>query len=260
MLAFIESGKFIYVLAALAGVGIITKLVSAIRCARLERQARDVAAARDSYIRLWKNKFENAYRINKGMNDPDLFVERCMNQCKVLGISLNRWDRLNRTLCSLCLVLGIGAAALEISGGVETALALNHFLAALCASGLMVFVEFACETGEKRQRVELNLEDYFVNTLSYRLQAGTETVTSEIPQPVRPELKEVTGESRAEKKDVFRRDESRRDADRESLRESLERIAASRDPEEDDRRDKRSRSRREEDARLIEEILREYLK
>ena len=35
MLSFIESGVFIYVLAAIATVGIITKLVSAVRCGRL---------------------------------------------------------------------------------------------------------------------------------------------------------------------------------------------------------------------------------
>ena len=96
MLTFIESGAFVYVLAAVAAVGMITKLLSAVRYSRLEHHTEDVGLTQDTYIRLWKNKFENAYRINKGMNDPELFVERCINQCKLLGLSLGRWDRLNR--------------------------------------------------------------------------------------------------------------------------------------------------------------------
>lgn len=281
MLAFIESGVFIYVLAAIAGVGIIAKLVSAVRFSKLERQAEDVAATRDIYIRLWKNKFENAYRINKGMNDPELFVERCMNQCKLMGIHLFKWDRLNRVLCSVCLVASAAIVTYEVREGFETSLVLGHFLTSLSICSLMVFIEVFCETGEKRQRIGLSLTDYFVNTLSHRLQMGTETVTAETEVGSKLDLREEMTEEKAENKDALlredlrrrdlHRDEQRRgensqdrdrirERDRDSLKESLERIAASREPEEDDRRDRRSRSKREEDVRLIEEILREYLK
>ena len=343
MLAFIESGVFIYVLAAIAGVGIITKLISAARYSRLERQAEDVAGTRDTYIRLWKNKFENAYRVNKGMNDPDLFVERCMNQCKLMGIHLFKWDRLNRVLCSVCLMLSAAVVTIEVRAGFETGQVLGHFLTCLSICSLMVFIEVFCETGEKRQRIGLNLTDYFVNTLSGRLAAGVEMVTAEADSVSRLDLREqmagaksdskapfhresvrsedvhnnerrdsMRGEDmrREERRDSMRREdvrsEERRDSmhredvrseeghdgmrreaarserrddisreelrrgearqdrtrerDMDSLKESLDRIAASREPEDDDRRDKRSRSKREEDVRLIEEILREYLK
>ena len=287
MLAFIESGVFIYVLAAIATVGIITKLVSAVRYSRLERQAEDITVTRDTYIRLWKNKFENAYRINKGMNDTDLFVERCMNQCKLLGIHLFKWDRLNRVLCSVCLVLSAAIVTFEVRSGFETGLVLGHFLTSLSICSLMVFIEIFCETGEKRQRIGLNLTDYFVNTLLHRLQTGMETVTAEADTSSKLDLREQLTEARKDNKDALlreelhreelhredaRRGEIRQDRDRtrdkdrgqdrsrDSLKESLERIAASREPEDDDRRDRRSHSKREEDVRLIEEILREYLK
>ncbi|MBQ8815435.1 MAG: hypothetical protein IJZ85_13180 [Lachnospiraceae bacterium] len=263
MLTFIESGVFIYVLAAIAGVGIITKLVSAVRYSRLEHQAEDVALTGDTYIRLWKNKFENAYRINKGMNDPELFVERCINQCRMLGLQLSKWDRLNRVLCSVCLVLSAVAVTVEVRGGVETALVLDHFLTSLSICSLMVFIEVFCETGEKRQRIGLNLTEYFVNTLSHRLQNGSETVTAEA-EGLRRDLRDQETDFKSNKKEGIHglsREESRLDKERElALRESLERIAASRELEDDGRREKRSRAKREEDARLIEEILREYLR
>lgn len=263
MLSFIESGVFIYVLAAIAGVGIITKLVSAVRYSKLENQAEDVSTARDTYIRLWKNKFENAYRINKGMNDPELFVERCVNQCKLLGIQLSKWDRLNRVLCSICLVICGVVVTTEVRGGVETAVTLGHFLTSLSICSLMVFIEVFCETGEKRHRIGLNLTDYFVNTLSHRLQLGVETATAEPETTAKRGLREQVAELKAEKKAKaeIAHEEAQRDQERELLlRESLERIAASREPADEDRREKRSRSRRDEDARLIEEILREYLR
>lgn len=310
MLTFIESGTFIYVLAALAAVGIVAKFAAALRYSKLERQAEDVPAAKDTYIKLWKNRFENTYKINKGMCESDIFVERCLNQCKLLKLSLNGLDRLNRVLCSLCLILGAVAATMEVRAGFLTGLILNHFLTSVCICAVMVFVEFACDTGEKRQRIALNLEDYFVNSLSPRLQLSAEMVTAEPDHVVRLNLREPVGEAKTESREGFRgegfrrgefrrdtligrdegrregfhKDESRREllyrgetaqseeqketvgretahreATAESLKESLERIAASREPEDDERREKRSR-RREEDVRLIEEILREYLR
>lgn len=267
MLTFIESGAFVYVLAAVAAVGMITKLLSAVRYSRLEHHTEDVGLTQDTYIRLWKNKFENAYRINKGMNDPELFVERCINQCKLLGLSLGRWDRLNRILCSVCLALGAAAVTIEVRGGVETNLVLDHFLTSVSICSLMIFIEVFCETGGKRQRIGLNLTEYFVNTLSHRLKNNTEMVTAE-PESFRRELRE-RGDAKTEKANsdelakemkLFSRDEDSYEAEREQiLRESLERIAASREPQEP-RREKRRQARREEDVRLIEEILREYLK
>lgn len=256
MLSFIESGVFIYVLAAIAGIGIITKLVSAARYSKLEHQTEDAAVTHDTYIRLWKNKFENAYRINKGMNDPELFVERCVNQCKMMGLQLSKWDRLNRVLCSVCLVLSAAAVTVEVRSGLETALILGHFLTSLSICSLMVFIEVFCETGEKRQRIGLNLSEYFVNTLSNRLQAGAETATAEPELAVKRDLRDQVADLKAEKQES-----AHREKDRELfLKESLERIAASREPEEDECRERRSNRRREEDARLIEEILREYLR
>ena len=268
MLTFIESGAFIYLLAAIAAVGMITKLLSAVRYSRLEHHAEDVGLTQDSYIRLWKNKFENAYRINRGMNDPELFVERCINQCKLLGLSLGRWDRLNRILCSVCLALSAAAVTVEVRGGVETNLVLDHFLTSVSICSLMVFIEVFCETGGKRQRIGLNLTEYFVNTLSHRLKNNTETVTAE-PDSFRRELRERNSDLKTEKveadeaareKRAVSREDDLYETEREQLlRESLERIAASREPQES-RREKHRREKREEDVRLIEEILREYLK
>lgn len=258
MLEMIQSGAYIYGLAALAVIGILSKLITAIRYSKLERQACEVAITRDSYIRIWKNKFENTYRINKGMNDAGLFVERCLEQCKLWGIRMSVWDRLNRIICGAMLLLGIVAITIEQNAGQEVSLMLGHFLTTVCICGLMAFVEVFCDTADKRQRLGINLEDYFTNVLSLRLQNGAETITVE-PETQRTEARESMADLR-ETKTVSRRDEFERERDRDSLKESLEKIAASREPEVESRRERKSRARREEDARLIEEILREYLR
>ncbi len=258
MLEMIQSGVFIYGLAALAVIGVLSKLITAIRYGRVERQTREVGLARDTQIRLWKNKFENTYRMNKGVNDAGLFVERCLEQCKLWGIRMSVWDRLNRTLCGVNLLLGIVAITVEQKAGVEINEMLGHFLTTLCISGIMIFVDFFCETADKRQRIGVNLEDYFTNVLALRLQNSSETVTME-PENSRLEVRESVAELR-ESIGIQRREEFDRERDRESLKESLEKIAASREPERESRRERKHRERREEDVRLIEEILREYLR
>jgi len=258
MLEMIKSGMFIYGLAVLAVVGVLTKLIATIRYGKMEKQAGEAAITRDNYIRLWKNRFENAYRINKGVRDAGLFVERCLDQCKLFGIRLSVWDRINRILCGVCLLLGMIAVTAEQRAQAGAGLILGHFLTMICICGVMLFVEYSCETGDRRQRIAVNLEEYFTNVLSTRLQNGAETVTAE-NESVRTEVRETVAELR-ENKTSHRRDDYEWERSREDLRESLEKIAASREPEEEPRRERKGRAKREEDARLIEEILREYLR
>lgn len=258
MLEMIKSGMFIYGLAVLAVIGVLTKVVVTIRYSKLERQAGEAAVTRDNYIRLWKNRFENAYRINKGVNDAGLFVERCVEQCKLFGIRLAVWDRINRILCGTCMLLGMMAVTAEQRAEASAGLMLGHFLMTMCICGLMLLVEYFCETGDKRQRIGVNLEEYFTNVLSLRLQNGAETITAE-SEPNRTDIRETVSDFR-ENKAGNRREDYDREMSRDSLKESLEKIAASREPEEDSRRERKSRAKREEDARLIEEILREYLR
>lgn len=258
MLEMIKSGMFVYGLAVLAVIGALAKIVATIRYSRLERQAAEAALTRDSYIRLWKNRFENTYRINKGITDAGLFVERCLNQCKLFGFRLCVWDRINRVLCGACLLIGVIAVTVEQKAQVGSGLILSHLLMTGCVCGVMLFVEYVCETGDKRQRIGVNLEDYFANVLLQRLQNGMETVTA-VPEPIRPEPNGTVAELR-ENIAAQRREEYERERTRESLKESLEKIAASREPAEESRRERKQREKREEDVRLIEEILKEYLR
>ena len=252
MLEMIQSGTYINGLAILAVIGVMTKFITAIRYGKLERQAAESGLTHDAQIRLWKNKYENTYRISKGINDTGLFVERCLEQCKLWGIRMSAWDRMNRILCGVSLLLSIIALTAEQKAGVQISMMLGHFLTALCISGMMIFFDFFCETADKRQRISVNLEEYFVNILSPRLQNGTEMITAE------PD-RERRMESERDNAPTDDRD-SRRERDTIHLKESLEKIAASREPERETRQERKHRQKREEDLRLIEDILREYLR
>ena len=278
MLEMIQSGTYIYGLAILAVIGVMTKFIAAIRYGKMEKQAAEAGLTHDTQIRLWKNKYENTYRISKGINDTGLFVERCLEQSKLWGLRLSSWDRMNRILCGVNLLLSMAVLTAEQKAGTQVSVMLGHFLASLCISGIMIFFDFFCETAEKRQRISVNLEEYFVNILSPRLQSGAETITAE-PEGFRAEgrgsveeLRESLGLSRRGEQDRERRMESERDIvltdDRDSrrerdtthLKENLEKIAASREPERETRQERKLRQKREEDIRLIEDILREYLR
>ncbi len=278
MLEMIQSGTYIYGLAILAVLGVLTKFFTAVRYGKLERQAAEAGLTHDTQIRLWKNKYENTYRISKGVNDTGLFVDRCLEQCKLWGIRMSAWDRTNRVLCGVSLLLSIVALTVEQKAGAQISVMLGHFLTTLCINGMMIFFDFFCETADKRQRISVNLEEYFVNILSPRLQNGTETITAE-PEVSRAErrgtveeLRESLGLSRRGEPDRERGVESERDIaptdDRDSrrereiehLKESLEKSAASREPERETRQERKLRQKREEDIRLIEKILREYLR
>jgi len=278
MLEMIQSGTYIYGLAILAVIGVMTKFIAAIRYGKMEKQAAEAGLTHDTQIRLWKNKYENTYRISKGINDTGLFVERCLEQSKLWGLRLSAWDRMNRILCGVNLLLSMAVLTAEQKAGTQVSVMLGHFFTSLCISGLMIFFDFFFESAEKRQRVSVNLEEYFVNILSPRLQSGTEAITAEPEDSgaesrgTVDELRENLGLSRRVEPDRERRiesdrnlaptdnRESRRERDIEYLKESLEKIAASREPERESRQERKLRQKREEDIRLIEDVLREYLR
>ena len=77
---------------------------------RLIRESSNLALAKNRYLRALRQNAEDTYRINMGMNNTRVYLERQIYSLRFMGISLQGFENLGGQLTLLCFLAG-GAAA-----------------------------------------------------------------------------------------------------------------------------------------------------
>ena len=74
MLDFLETGKALYVLAAICGLGLAVRLVARNLYKRLIKETDNMTLTKNRYLRELKQKTENTYRLNQGINNSRVYL------------------------------------------------------------------------------------------------------------------------------------------------------------------------------------------
>lgn len=240
MMQFLTTGKAIYVIAAICAVGLFSKLLVRNLYRRLIKQSDNMMSTNNRVLRQIKQKAENAYRVNSGINNVSALVERQLYQCKRLGLPIRTWDNLAACAALLCFLLGGTGAFLAFRGEAPMGTIVLYGACGVLFGVLNLFFDNLMDTAGKRQQLLVHMSDYVENTLLGRLARGLA-----IEEPEEEEQEE-------EEKDSGR--------DIEYLKRSLDQIAASKERSRrgQDRQGKNKRFGPEEE-KLIEEIIKEYL-
>lgn len=313
MEAFFSSRVGIAILLGVALVGLLVKLFSDIKINKLLRQTTNMGETKDRQLKQWKFKFENTYRMNRGMNNALVYIKKNFSQYRVWGIPIERLDRVNVTLAGVVVLIAFAFAALTVWKSMSAAVTVMYCFEGVLLAGVMLLWERGCSTSEKKEYIINNLQDFYENTLVSRLELGNELKSSEtgvkpveVLQPENKKIKKyapiqetVHSEESAVGRRVFRDavdeiKESRRvlsgteikkdirtenfskenrfasegvtgtgqrinsekmRKDVEYLKQSLDRIAAGREPE----YVRPTRKLTEKEEKLIEEFIKEYL-
>ena len=110
MMSFLQTGKALYILAAICLAGIISRLVAGSFYKGLIKESVNMALTKNKYLRNLKQNAEDTYRINQGMNNTRVYLERQLYGLRVMGMSVRGLDNLSGQLTLLCFLAG-GAAA-----------------------------------------------------------------------------------------------------------------------------------------------------
>ena len=110
MLEFLETGKALYVLAAVCGLGLLSRLVARNLYKRLMKETDNMTLTKNRYLRDLKQKTENTYRLNQGIHNSRVYLEKQLTNYRFLGVSLSGWGSLGGQMTILCFLLG-GAAS-----------------------------------------------------------------------------------------------------------------------------------------------------
>lgn len=267
MESFLASAIPVYIMAAITVLGVMGTWATGIYYRQMINQTENMMSARHSFLLQMKNRFENTYRVNKGINDIPLFVDKQLKGNRFLWVSAEKAGKASQKAALLCLIIGGAVTILQQVNDFEvrqvvTSLGITLFCAVV-GFGVYLFADME----QEQEQLRIQLEEYFMNTLSKRMVNARE------------EEKVLTGsESRKKKKspadkyfsDVQEKHEEKetmekQEADTEEerfteedlqyLRQSLERIAAGRDRNLGNEKKHRFSAKEE---KVIDDILKEY--
>ena len=110
MMNVLQTGKALYVLAAICLAGILVRMMAGSFYKGLIRESANLALTKNKCLRALKQNAEDTYRMNQGMNNTRVYLEKQLYGLKMLGFSLKGVDNLAGQLTLLCFLAG-GAAA-----------------------------------------------------------------------------------------------------------------------------------------------------
>ena len=305
MLGFLEAGYGNVLLALICFLGIAGTWMAGRRYRRLTREMENLSGGQSKYLKQMRNKFETSYRVNRGVNNVGLFVERNVAEFRCMGIRLCRLENMAAGAGSLAFLLGCGAALFSYRAGMAMNTVRGNLALSLLISAAAMLYWKNADVGRRARDFCIHIQDYLENVLANRLAATAPKETGSADMPVKeygersagetlqaPEetvrfsgeslkfsgedakpagrgLKpaegggfSASGAASYQESEEYEPDYGDKESHKEEidyLRQSLDRIASGREPQEGAERRKRKKPRLSpEEQGLIEDILREY--
>lgn len=160
---------FIYILLALAAVGILMKLTVQILYSRLLRASESMGTSKNKLAQNMKKKFEAYYKLKLGVNNVDIFVDKHFFHYKFSGIFLSTWENLCGQVLVLSLLTGAIGTILGLIYECGKNQILSTFSVGILTCGLLIFLEGAVNPTGKKEMIRINMKDYLENILKARL-------------------------------------------------------------------------------------------
>ncbi|GLC78084.1 hypothetical protein [Lacrimispora brassicae] len=169
MLEFLQTGKALYVLAALCGIGIITRWLTRNLYKRLIKESDNLTLTKNKNLRAFKQKTETTYQMNQGIPKVKPYLERQMYDFKHMGITLHGWNMFSNQMTLWCFLTGGAAAFAAYWYRTDSYYIVLYGSAGIMAGLFTILVDHGAGIPEKRQQLFASLDNYLENTLIYRL-------------------------------------------------------------------------------------------
>lgn len=164
MLEFLQTGRMLYVLAAICALGTLSTLVTGSLYKRLIKETGNMALTKDKNLKALKQRMENVFLINHGIRNVNAYIEKQLYGFRFMHMSLDGWDNLSVQAMILCFMAG-GAAAF----GAYWYRCDNYYIVLYGAAGVfgglfLAFVDNGIGAGTKRKQLADHLVDYVENS------------------------------------------------------------------------------------------------
>lgn len=169
MLEFLQTGKALYVLAALCGIGILTRWLTRNLYKSLIKESNNMSLTKNKSLRAFRQKTETTYQINQGIPKVKPYLERQMYDFKYMGVSLNGWNMFSNQMTLWCFLAGGVAAFGSYWYRTDPYYIVLYGSVGIMAGLFTILVDHGTGIAEKRQQLFVSLDNYLENTLIYRL-------------------------------------------------------------------------------------------
>lgn len=164
MLQFLQTGKVLYVLAAVCGLGAISKLVTSSLYKRLIKETGNIALTKNRNLKALKQKTENMFLLSHGIRNPGAYIEKQIYGFRFLGMSLDSWDNLSVQAMITCFLIGGVAAFGAYWYRCDSYYIVLYGTMGILSGLLLVLVDNGANISLKRQQLADDLVDYVENS------------------------------------------------------------------------------------------------
>lgn len=147
---------------------------------RMTCEAENMAATENKQLKQCKLKFVNCYKLNEGMGNVNVFVERFLEKISVGKVKISMLHRISGQLMLFAVLLsGVGAARGIVMGETVGEILPFYVMAFL---GLYVYYVSTSFAGleEKKLSLKFSLVDYLENHMVGRLKQTEEVLNQKL--------------------------------------------------------------------------------
>lgn len=164
MLQFLQTGKVLYVLAAVCGLGVLSKLVTSSLYKRLIKATGNMALTQNKNLRLFRQKTENMLMLSHGIRNTNAYIEKQLYSFQFMRLSLDSWDNLSMQAMITCFLIGGLAAFGAYWYRCDSYYIVLYGTMGILTGLFMVLVDNSVNVSLKRQQLMDCLVDYVDNT------------------------------------------------------------------------------------------------
>ena len=221
MLNILQTGKALYVLAAIGAIGVLSKLVTQSLYKRLIHETDNMAMTKNRNLKILKQKLENACRLNQNIVNTEAYLERQMYSFQFMRISLQSWNNVSIQMTILGIMAGGAASFASYWYRLDSYYIVLYASAGAFLGLTLVFLDSSFNIGLKHQRLANALLEYTDNSVFVRAYRDSLTRSDRLQDNVRRiPVREISRENLEERERVIRENDLRDGLIRETAKTS----------------------------------------
>lgn len=251
---------------------IICQIMIGVIYQKMIKETDNMSSTSNKLLRQCKLKFANCYKLNAGVSNIPVFVDKFIGKVSFMGIALSNIQHLSGQLMLLSVVAaGIGACR-EIINGETVGRVLPYYIVSFLGLYVYFSISGLVDLQGKKEKLKTNLVDYLENHMVNKLRQSeidwAEITGGQGTNPAYAAGKEMQDRENAGRKQGEKPDEEKKDvrklreeiglsARRKEAESGMKRGVEEKYAEEDsDTKSKAAFSPQEEEE--LEELLREF--
>ena len=169
MLEFLQTGKAVYLLAAICLIGMAGRLAAGSFYKRLIKETGNMMLTKNKWLRQLRQRAEDTYRLNQGVANTRVFVERQVYDARLGFLTPGGWNAFSSQVTALCFLVGGIAAFLAYWYRCDSYYIVLYSSVGVLTGIFNIMRDLGAGLEDKRQRLSVSIQDYLENSLWKRL-------------------------------------------------------------------------------------------